>query len=394
MLKIRASYGVVGSDVAPGNRYLYDQVYQSGNGYWFGDYPGSSASYKEGDLGVPKVKWEKARKFDVGLDLNLFDKLSLTIDYFCDKRFDQLVTRNDIPVIIGIGYAPSNVARTTNKGFDGQITYQDRFGEVDFNSSLVFSYAKNRVDYKAEAQQLYPWLQETGKPLNQPFGYKWIGYYTPDDIEKIKAGASDAPAVPNTDTPVQAGDLKYADLNEDGTINDYDKMAIGKPNLPTTTLGWSFGGYWKGFSWNVLFQGSFDYSFAINGTGIESFKSQFQPIHQKRWTVDRYESGADIEFPRLTTNPSTINSASSYMSDFWLINAWYIRLKTVDLGYQLPKKVLPKYIDNIRFYVNAYNLLTFTSYDKYQQDPEIKTNTAGDAYMNQRVVNLGVQITF
>ena len=325
---------------------------------------------------------------------NLFDKLSLTIDYFCDKRFDQLVTRNDIPVIIGIGYAPSNVARTTNKGFDGQITYQDRFGEVDFNSSLVFSYAKNRVDYKAEAQQLYPWLQETGKPLNQPFGYKWIGYYTPDDIEKIKAGASDAPAVPNTDTPVQAGDLKYADLNEDGTINDYDKMAIGKPNLPTTTLGWSFGGYWKGFSWNVLFQGSFDYSFAINGTGIESFKSQFQPVHQKRWTQERYESGADIEFPRLTTNPSTINSASSYMSDFWLINAWYIRLKTVDLGYQLPKKVLPKYIDNIRFYVNAYNLLTFTSYDKYQQDPEIKTNTAGDAYMNQRVVNLGVQITF
>ena len=77
-----------------------------------------------------------------------------------------------------------------------------------------------------------------------------------------------------------------------------------------------------------------------------------------------------------------------------LISAWYIRLKTIDLGYQLPKKVLPKYVDNIRFYVNAYNLLTFTGYDKYQQDPEIKTNTAGDAYMNQRVVNLGVQLTF
>ena len=394
LFKIRASYGIVGSDVAPGNRYLYDQVYQKGDGYSFGDYPALSDSYKEGDLGAPSVTWEKAKKFDVGLDVNLFNKLSLTIDYFYDRRYDQLVTREDVPLILGIGYAPSNVARTSNKGFDGQITYQDRFGEVDFNTSLVFSYAKNKVEYKAEAQQLYPWLQETGKPLNQPFGYKWIGYYTPDDIAKINAGASDAPAVPNTDSPVQAGDLKYADLNNDGTINDFDKMAIGKPNLPTTTLGWSFGGYWKGFSWNVLFQGSFDYSFAINGTGIESFKSQFQPIHQKRWTVDRYESGAEIDFPRLTTNPSTINSASSYMSDFWLINAWYIRLKTVDLGYQLPKRILPDYIDNVRFYVNAYNLLTFTSYDKYQQDPEIKTNTAGDAYMNQRVVNLGVQISF
>ena len=192
----------------------------------------------------------------------------------------------------------------------------------------------------------------------------------------------------------KAGKIALADLNGDGSIDDFDKGAIGKPNLPTTTLGWSFGGYWKGFSFNVLFQGSFDYSFAINGTGIESFKSQFQPIHTGRWTLDRYKNGEEITFPRLTTNPSTINSASTYMSDFWLINAWYIRLKTIDLGYQLPKKVLPKYVDNIRFYVNAYNLLTFTGYDKYQQDPEIKTNTAGDAYMNQRVLNLGVQLTF
>ena len=97
---------------------------------------------------------------------------------------------------------------------------------------------------------------------------------------------------------------------------------------------------------------------------------------------ERYENGESIEFPRLTMQDGTINSASAYNSDFWLINAWYIRLKTVDLGYQLPKTALPKFLDNVRFYVNAYNLLTFTGYDKYQQDPEIKTNTAGDAYMN------------
>ena len=394
LLKVRASYGVVGSDVTSGNRYLYNQVYQTGDGYYFGDYPGQTPSYKEGDLGTPHVTWEKAKKFDVGLDMNLFDKISLTVDYFHDKRYDQLVSRGDIPVIIGIGHSPNNIAETINQGFDGQISYQDRFGNFDFNTNVVFSYAKNKVKYKAEAQQKYSWLAETGKPLNQPFGYKWVGYYTPEDIVKIQSGAKDAPAVPYTDIPVQAGDLKYADLNNDGTIDDFDKGAIGKPNLPSTTLGWSFGGYWKGFSFNVLFQGSFDYSFAINGTGIESFKSQFQPIHQKRWTQEKYEKGEGIEFPRLTSNPSTINSASTYMSDFWLINAWYIRLKTIDLGYQLPKTVLPKFVDNIRFYVNAYNLFTWTSYDKYQQDPEIKTNTAGDAYMNQRVVNFGVQLSF
>lgn len=394
LMKVRASYGIVGSDVTSGNRYLYKQVYSKGDGYPFGEVPKHFESYKEGDLGNNFVTWEKAKKFNIGLDMNLFGNVSFTIDYFHDKRYDQLVTKEDIPLILGVGISPSNIAETTNQGFDGQLGFQTRFGEVDFNTNLVFSYAKNKVDYKAEAQQKYPWLAQTGKPIGQTFGYTFVGYYTPEDIEKIQSGAKDAPAIPGTDVPVQAGDLRYKDWNGDGTINDFDKGAIGKPNLPNTTLGWSFGGFWKGFSWNVLFQGSFNYSFSVVGTGIESFKSQFQPIHQKRWTQERYQNGESIEFPRLTSNPSTINSAEAYMSDYWLIDAWYIRLKTVDLGYQLPKKILPKFVDNIRFYVNAYNLFTFTNFDKYQQDPEIKTNSAGDAYMNQRVINLGVQLSF
>ena len=147
LLKVRASYGVVGSDVTSGNRYLYNQVYQTGDGYYFGDYPGQTPSYKEGDLGTPHVTWEKAKKFDVGLDMNLFDKISLTVDYFHDKRYDQLVSRGDIPVIIGIGHSPNNIAETINQGFDGQISYQDRFGNFDFNTNVVFSYAKNKVKY-------------------------------------------------------------------------------------------------------------------------------------------------------------------------------------------------------------------------------------------------------
>ena len=121
-----------------------------GDGYSFGDYPKLTDSYKEGDLGTPNATWEKAKKFDVGLDMNFLNKFSFTIDYFLDKRYDQLVTREYIPLVIGIGFSPNNIARTTNQGFDGQISYQDRFGDFDFNTNLVFSYAKNRVDYKAE----------------------------------------------------------------------------------------------------------------------------------------------------------------------------------------------------------------------------------------------------
>jgi len=296
-------------------------------------------------------------------------------------------------LILGIGVSPLNVAKTVNRGFDGSIGYQTKIAAVNFHTNFVFSYAKNKVIYKAEAQQSYPWLSATGQSINQPFGYKFIGFYTPEDIVLINTNAKGAPAVPNTDTPIQAGDLKYKDLNGDGKIDDFDKGAIGKPNLPTTTLGWTIGANWKGFSISVLFQGSFDYSFSVIGTGIESFKSQFQPIHSNRWTLEKYQNGEQIDFPRLTTIPSTVNSAEGYMSDFWLINAMYIRLKTIDLAYQFPNKMLPKFIKTAKIYANAYNLLTFTNYSKYQQDPEISTNSAGDSYMNQRVINLGIQIS-
>ncbi len=394
LLKIRTSWGIVGSDVAMGDRYLYNQIYETGDTYYFGDRAMNWQGYREGALGNDNVTWEKARKFDVGIDLNLWNSVSVTLDYFYDFRYDQLVYRNDISQLLGIGTSPINVAETSNRGFDGQVGYRNSWGDWGFNTNFVFSYAKNKIIYQAEAQQRYPWLTQTGRPIGQQFGYHWIGYYTPEEIALIDAKDPTAPAVPNTDIPVQAGDLKYQDLNNDGTIDDYDKMAIGKPNLPNTTLGWTVGGNWKGLTLSVLFQGSFNYSFSVVGTGIEPFKSQFQPLHQERWTLERYQNGEAINFPRLTSNPSTINSAAAYMSDFWLVDAWYIRLKSIDLSYNFPQKMVPKFMESLRLYMNAYNLFTWTSYDKYQQDPEIQTNSAGDAYMNQRVVNFGVAIGF
>ena len=393
-LKIRSSFGIVGSDVAMGDRYLYNQIYEVGDTYYFGDRAMNWQGYREGALGNDNVTWEKARKFDIGIDLNLWNSVSITFDYFYDHRYDQLVYRGDIPQLIGIGTSPVNVAKTMNRGFDGQVGYRKSWGDWSFNTNFVFSYAQNRILFQQEAMQRFPWLTKTGRPINQPFGYTWDGFYTPEEIAAIAAGAEGAPAVPVSETPVQAGDLKYKDLNKDGVIDDYDKQAIGKPNLPNTTLGWTIGGSWKGFTLSVLFQGSFNYSFSVVGTGIEPFKSQFQPLHLQRWTQERYENGEEINFPRLTSNPTTVNAAEAYMSDFWLVDAWYIRLKTIDLSYDLPRKVLPKFLDSARLYMNAYNLFTWTSYDKYQQDPEISTNTAGDAYMNQRVLNFGVALGF
>lgn len=392
LLKLRGSYGVVGSDVTNGNRYLFRQEYLNGVDYSFGESHTGSGSVFEGELGNLDVSWEKAKKADIGLDVNLFkDKLSFTIDYFHDIRYDQLVRKGSVSNMLGIGFSPTNVAKTSNTGFDGQVNYRGSVRNVNFNTSLVFQYFRNKVLFKDEAQPAYPWLSETGLRIDQPFGYSFIGYYTPDDIAKIQANAHDKPAAPLTEYPIQAGDLKYRDINGDGVIDNNDQGPIGKPNLASTVLGLTLGANYKGFSINLLFQGSFGYSFSVVGTGIETFQSQFQPIHQERWTP---QNAANAQFPRLTSNPTTVNSARTYMSDFWLIDARYVRLKTIDLGYQMPSRWLPQRINNARLYVSAYNLFTWTNYDKYQQDPEVASNTAGDAYINQKVVNVGIQIGF
>ena len=226
-------------------------------------------------------------------------------------------------------------------------------------------------------------MEHRGNNVLARYGYVAEGLFNSDD--EIKTSA-----VPGDKSKVKAGDIKYKDLNEDGIIDQFDMSAIGKPNTPSTNLGLNFGLNYKGFSLSVLFQGSFDYSLSLKGTGIEPFQSQFQPIHELRWTPDN----PNAKFPRLSSNATTVNSPNAYPSTFWLLDANYVRLKTVDLGYQVPEKWLPARINNARIYFSAYNLFTWRNYSLYQQDPEVTSNTAGDAYMNQRVVNVGLQVGF
>jgi TonB-linked SusC/RagA family outer membrane protein len=382
LFKLRAGYGMVGSDAVDGNRYIYEQVYVSGANYSFGESPAVSNGIREGMLGNSNVTWEKKKSQNYALDVNMWnDKLSFTVEYFRDLRIDQLVYRGSVPNVLGIGTAPVNIGRVQNHGWELIATYQDKIGEVQFNITPTFSFAKNKVLFRDEAAQRYPWLSATGHPINQPFGYKWIGFYQNQaDIDKSAKPISGA---------VKPGDLKYADLNGDMLIDQNDMTAIGKPNLHTTNVGLTIGARYKGFSMNLLFQGAYDYSFSIIGSGIEPFKSQFQPIHLQRWTPDNTN---DPLFPRLTTDAGSVNSGSNYMSDFWLIDAHYIRLKTVELSYQLPDRWLPLRLNNARIYLSGYNLFTWTNYKKYQQDPEVASGSMGDSYLNQRVVNLGLQI--
>ncbi|RVU00980.1 TonB-dependent receptor [Mucilaginibacter limnophilus] len=384
LLKIRGSYGLVGSDATPGNKYLYQQTYSRGGSYKFGESSVDFVGILEGALGNSFVTWEKQRQMDIGIDLNAFnDKITLTADYFRNVRYDQLVDRKSVSEALGVGLPKENLGKVLNRGFDGTITYNGAIHAVQYNVGVVFSYAKNKILYFDEPAPDYPRLLETGRPLGQPFGYTWIGFY------KDEADVANSPK-PATGQ-AKPGDLKYADLNGDNIIDQKDKGAIGKPNLQNLTFGLPIGVHYKGFDANILIQGSLNYSLILTNQAIEPFQSQLQPIHQQRWTPQT----SDIaQFPRLTTIRNTINSPSAYPSDFWLIDAQFIRLKTVELSYSLPEKLLPFKIDNARIYLSGYNLLTWTNYSLYQQDPEVASNSVGDSYLNQRVVNLGVQLGF
>lgn len=386
LFKIRASIGLVGSDVVIDNRYLYQQVYvrQGLPNYFFGTNSNPTSGIYEGGLGNANVTWEKSRKKDIGIDINmLHDKLSMTFDYFDEFRYDQLFYPGSISNIIGVGLARQNLASVRNHGFEGSIKFQSAVGKVGYDITGVFSYAKNRIVFEDEPTQAYPWLARTGHSIGQPFGYTWIGFYqNQEDIDKS--------AKPNIDASnIKPGDLKYKDLNNDGVIDERDQGPIGKPNIPNLSAGITLGLHYKGIDLSILFQGAFNYSLSVNGIGIQPFQSQWQPVHELRWTE---ANSTDAKFPRLSSDPSYESSPTAYPSSFWLVNAMYIRMKTVELGYQLPKSWLPLKISNARFYFSGYNLLTWTNFKLYQQDPEIASNTVGDAYLNQRVLNIGLQV--
>lgn len=419
LFKLRFSYGVVGSDGVPGSHYSYQQTYNGGSKYSFGTSPTTYTGLSEGSLANPDITWERDRKMDLGLDINLFkNTLSATIDVFRDIRYDEFV-QPSLSNILGVGVPYINAGKVKDQGFDGIISYHNNIGKVQYSAGFVFSYAKNTILQEPLPQPGFKNLNPIGLPIGQTFGYKFIRYYTQADIDAAKAFINEhgknsyldgnghtvvdpipVPAGANSGIGINslhAGDLMYKDGNEyyaaDGVIDKSDQVHIGYPNLPNTTLGLNLGVAYKGFSASFLFQGAFNYSVIIKGTGIEPFQSQFQPIDLKAWTP---ATAATAQFPRLSSNfIGTVNSPTNYPSDYWLVNAYYIRLKTIDIGWQLPSNLLPFHVNNARIYLSAYNLVTWDNFsNKYQQDPEVSSNSAGDQYINERVVNVGVQLGF
>jgi TonB-linked SusC/RagA family outer membrane protein len=382
LLKLRGSWGVGGSDITKGENYKTEQLYEVGPNYNFGENSNSFTSIQEGIMGNLDITWEKSKKTDIGLDAQLFNgKLNFMFDYFYDYRYDQLYVKEDVLKIIGVKLPFTNSAITENRGFDGQIGYRNKIAELNYSAAFTFSRAKNKIVYQGEAEPRYAYLAKTGLPIGQGFGYRALGFFqTQEEVDNYAHLADTRP-----------GDIKYEDVNNDGAIDQEDYRAIGKPNLPQTVLGTSLGIEYKGLSLNVLFQGSFDYSYRVATAGVIPFQGNLQKSALGRWTP---ETAATATFPRMSGNlagPSSPSNASS----FWMVDAHYIRLKSVDIGYRLPKKWLSAVkISTARIYLSGYDLYTWANFDLYAQDPEIASNGSAGTYPVQKVYNLGLQVGF
>ena len=417
MFKIRYSYGKVGNDNLGDIRfpYLYSidySGYHDDNGeqvpnkvYNFG-YVGNLGQatrdqYQQGihysALASKNVTWEVATKQDVGIDLAMFhNTFSLTVDYFHEKRTGIYMQRNFLPGILGLEQSPwGNVGAVKSEGFDGNFRYEDRFGDVVLTVRGNMTYSKNTIlDYDVE-NNVYPYQYQTGYRVDQVRGLVAQGLFA--DYDDIR----NSPKQMFGD--VQPGDIKYKDVNGDGVVDDGDVVAIGATTRPNLVYGLGVSVLWKGFDFNVHFQGSGKSSVMLNGKSVWAFSQDrygqiLADLVDDRW-VDR-ETAAQLgipanenpnaSYPRLVHLEGNASHNNYRASSYWMRDISYLRLKNLEVGYSLPKDLLSKiHFENVRFFLQGANLLTFSGFKLW--DPEMGSSN-GEAYPITKSVTLGLQI--
>lgn len=408
MLKLRGSYGLSGADAVVGGVYTYLESYKKDYDYPFGESTATTKipAYFLDKIANENVKWEVEKKLNLGVDLRMFEnRLSFTYEYFYNTRHDILSKPQNIPLYAGYmdGVLPyMNIGRTKNRGWDLELTWRSRIGK-DFSYFLrgIVSYAKNKIIDMGENPSPYVLSMQTGRPIGTIFGYVADGFY--NSQEEIDNGPYDE--LRNC----RPGDLKYKDISgpsgiPDGVINEYDMVAIGN-SRPDRNYGVTIGFSYKGFDFSTLFQSATGASLncqkvlTIGGTD-----GRPRPIHLQRWT--QYDEAGN-----LVTNPNQLAEMNkdarfpilskqlgnnSHTSTYWLRSANYIRWKNIEVGYTLPQKWTKRLmLNSVRVYASAQNLLTWSNLNDYEVDPESsQLGNPLDTYPQQRVYNIGCQISF
>ena len=401
MFKIRYSDGKVGTDNTP-TRFPYLATF--GNYTRWTGAGEQEVYYNWGDLnsgfGYPgltytrvssnNVTWEIARKHDLGFDLYLWgDKFGLTVDYFDEKREGIYMTRSYLPDMVGIqGENPAaNVGSVKTKGFDGNFKFDQRVGDVGLQIRGNFTYSKNKITEADEMVSRYPYLRRTGFRIDQAKGLIALGLF--EDYEDIRNSPRQDFADPRD---VMPGDIKYKDINGDGIINNDDIVPIGSTTRPNLIYGLGLSATWKGFDFNMHFQGAGKSHFFIDGFTVYPFsQGEWGNIledmaNSNRWILGVNED-PNAEYPRLSYG---WNSNNYRPSTYWLRDGSYLRLKTLEMGYTLPKVMTARlHMNNVRIHFIGQNLLTFSNFKLW--DPEMGSSN-GMKYPLGKTVTFGLTI--
>lgn len=404
-LKFRFSHGLVGNDAIGSQRFFYlsDVNLNGGNFAQFGI---NNQNQLNGvtirSYANSNITWETSRQTNLATEITFLENFNIVAEIYKNHRYDILRSRN-IPATEGFeADVLTNLGEVDSKGIDLSLDYKK-----NFNSGLWaavrgnFTYSTNKYTYIEEPNYPETWRHFMGQPISRGYGFIAERLFV-DDAEVAnspKQSFTTQDAYDNKITGMlpRGGDIKYRDLNEDGKIDDLDMVFMGYPSTPEIVYGFGLSTGFKGFDLSAFFQGQARVSFFIDPRKVSPFLERnvkyvegraqvLQDFADSHWSEENQDIYAT--YPRLGTSNELIAN-NLQPSSWWLRDGSFIRLKSLEVGYTLPKNILKSLkISNCRFYFNGLNLVTWSPFKMW--DPELGGN--GFAYPIQKVFNLGVNV--
>ncbi|MDR1860197.1 MAG: TonB-dependent receptor [Bacteroidales bacterium] len=388
LLKFKLTYGKVGNDAIAGRegRFFYLSQLNSGGGYynWGRQFTNSYSGFSFSRYANPDISWEVAQKYNLGIETGFFkdESLKFQIDFFKDLREKIYMARENFPATAGFeATIHGNVGKVSSKGIDSSIDYKHSFNK-DFwmTARANFTYATNKYLEKDEKNYRDEYLKSIGYPINQTWGLVaerlFVDQLEIDNSPRQEFGT------------YMRGDIKYTDINQDGVVNDNDRIPMGYPTVPEIQYGWGISTGLKNFDFSFFFQGNAHVSFYIAPGSIAPFvnrRNAPEIIARDSWS----ETHPDVHafWPRLATYEIDNNVRQS---SWWLREGSFMRLKTVEFGYNLPESAKKLKIASARVYLSGENLFIISAFKLW--DPEMGGN--GLSYPINRRFNIGLQFNF
>jgi len=385
-LKIRATYGQVGNDKYAGQRFLYLENWTQGSRYIFGTT--TATTITEGAYPNFTVTWERAVKYNLGIEFGLWkDLLKGNFDLFTETRDNILTQYLSRPQWIGITMAAGNLGVTRNSGYEIELNHANKISSAfNYTVGLTYAHAKNKIIDMDEPESKTGYRKREGHAIGQYFGLYSEGFITAADLAN-----PDLPV--STYGDVHVGDLKYRDANKDGYIDDRDVMAIGYSDIPENTFSLSSGFDYKGWSFNITFQGVSHVSRYYDAEAMYAFidGGKVKKHHLDRWDPSQSEAYnlVNAKYPLL--HYDAFGDHNQRLNSFFLQNGAFVRLKNIELSYTLPAAWTRQAgMSNVRLYMNANNLITWDHINGIA-DPE---SNGSNRYPIMKAFNFGVNVKF